>query len=179
MNAQSELTFEVVPSGSLAASSRQEIIDLCSAAYEEDFLYYLDLLPNPVHLLARHSGTLVSHAAWVTRWLQIEEDRILRTAYVEAVATAPKHQRRGYASAVMQRLTRCLDGFEIGALSPSDVRFYERLGWELWRGPLAARAKEGLLPTPGEEVMIYRLSGTPALDLNALLTVEWREGEVW
>ncbi len=179
MKARDGITFEVVSGRSISASCGQEIINLCSAAYEEDFRHYMELLPNPVHLLARRSGTLVSHAAWVTRWLQVKEDKVLRTAYVEAVATAPEYQRRGFASAVMQHLITHIDDFDIGALSPSDADFYERLGWELWRGPLAVRTEQCLMSTPGEEVMIYRLLRTPKLDLKNLLTVEWREGEVW
>ncbi len=57
--------------------------------------------------------------------------------------------------------------------------YYERLGWELWCGPLAIRTERGLVATPGEEVMILRLSKTPALDLDHRLTAEWRQGEVW
>jgi len=179
MKAQNEITFEIVSGDSISASYSQEIVNLCSAAYEEDFRYYLELLPNPVHLLARQSNILVSHAAWVTRWLQVNEDKVLRTAYVEAVATAPEYQRQGFASAVMRHLVTCIDEFDMGALSPSDADFYERLGWELWRGQLAIRTEQGLMPTPEEEVMIYRLPRTPKLDLSNLVTVEWRQGEVW
>lgn len=176
---QDEITFELIASEHLSVAQRQEILTLCSAAYEEDFGPYLELLPNAVHLLARQSGLLVSHAAWVTRWLQINEDKLLQTAYIEAVATAPEYQRRGFGSAVMRRIVTCLDDFDIAALSPSEVAFYQRLGWELWRGQLAVRTKEGLMATPDEEVMIYRLPRTPELSLTEFLTVEWREGELW
>lgn len=180
MNFMSDkITFELIASENLSAQQRQEILTLCSAAYEEDFALYLELLPNAVHLLARQSGVLVSHAAWVTRWLQVNEGALLQTAYVEAVATAPEHQRRGFGSAVMRRVVTHLDDFDIAALSPSEHAFYERLGWELWRGQLAVRTRDGLLATPEEEVMIYRLPRTPQLSLTELLTVEWREGEVW
>lgn len=179
MEAQDEITFEIVSGDSLSAPDRQAIVDLCSAAYEEDFRPYLEVLPNPVHLLARRSNIPVSQAAWVTRWLQVNEGEVLRTAYVEAVATAPESQRQGLASAVMRHLVTYLDEFDVGALSPSDARFYERLGWQSWRGQLAVRTEQGLVPTPEEEVMIYQLARTPKLDLNDLLTVEWRQGEVW
>lgn len=174
-----EITFELIASENLSATQRQEILTLCSAAYEEDFSPYLELLNNPVHLLARQSNNLVSHAAWVTRWLQMNEGTILRTAYVEAVATAPEYQRRGIGSTVMQRVVTCLGDFDIAALSPSEIAFYQRLGWELWRGQLAVRTNGGLMTTPDEEVMIYRLPRTPQLALTELLTVEWREGELW
>ena len=180
MQTQNEITFEIVPRDKLSASESREILDLCSAAYEEDFQYYLKLLQNPVHILARRSGVLVSHAAWITRRLQINEDEMLKTAYVEAVATAPEHQRQGLGSALMLHLILQIKDFDIAALSPTDARFYERLGWEMWQGQLAIRTAQGLIPTPEEEVMIYRLPHTPQLNLNQLLTIEWREGgEVW
>ena len=108
----------------------------------------------------------------------------MRTAYVEAVATAPGHQRRGIATTVLQRLVDVVAAdptWQLAALSPSDAAFYERLGWELWRGPLAIRRDGHLEPSPDDEqVMIRRLPRTPAtLDLTALLTAEWREGELW
>ena len=108
----------------------------------------------------------------------------MRTAYVEAVATAPGHQRKGLATAVLQRLGEVVaadPSWELAALSPSDAAFYERLGWELWRGPLAIRRDGRLEPSPDDEqVMIQRLPRTPAtLDTTTLLTAEWREGELW
>jgi aminoglycoside 2'-N-acetyltransferase I len=173
------VTFEVVGAEQLSDTQSKEILELCSAAYEESFGYYLEALPTPVHILARQSGMLVSHAAWVTRWLQVDEGEMLETAYVEAVATAPEYQGRGYASAVMRQLITQLERYDLAALSPSNVAFYQRLGWEAWRGTLAIRTEGGLVFTPGEEVMIYRLPRTPALDLNSRLTAEWRPVEVW
>ena len=71
--------------------------------------------------------------------------------------------------------------WELAALSPSDAAFYERRGWERWRGPLAIRRDRHLEPSPeDEQVMIHRLPRTPAtIDTAALLTAEWREGELW
>ena len=60
------------------------------------------------------------------------------------------------------------------------MKFYERLGWELWRGRLGIRTLQGIESTPeDEEVMIMRLGKTPELDLKAFLTAEWRKGELW
>lgn len=106
------------------------------------------------------------------------------SAYVESVATAPDRRAQGLATAVLRRAAEVIaadHGWELGALSPSDFGFYARLGWELWRGPLAIRRADGIEPTPpDEQVMILRLPRTPpALITTALLTAEWREGELW
>jgi aminoglycoside 2'-N-acetyltransferase I len=177
--------LDVVPADALPAATRAEIIALCESAYGEDFTRWFEELPGSTHVLARNDdGLLVSHAAWVTRWLQPGDHPVLRTAYIEAVATAAKHQRRGCATAVLQRvgdLIRTEPMWELAALSPSDAGFYARLGWELWRGPLAIRRAGRLEPTPeDDQVMILRLPGTPAtLVTTALLTAEWRVGELW
>jgi aminoglycoside 2'-N-acetyltransferase I len=173
------LSLRIAPAGDLTPDQRQAIIELCTAAYAEDFGDFFEALPGSTHVLAYQDGLLVSHAAWVTRWLQPAGQEPLRTAYVEAVATHPAHQGRGYASAVMRHLATGIAGFELGGLSPSDPAFYGRLGWELWQGPLAIRLADGLQPTPGEQVMILRLPRTPPLELTAQLTAEWRKAELW
>ncbi len=173
------LILKVVSSTDLSEGVRQEIVGLCTRAYEEDFTSLWQTFSEAVHVLAYQREILVSHALWVTRWLQAGDLAPLRTAYVEAVATEPAFQRRGYATAVMRRLAKAIAGYELGGLSPSDEAFYARLGWELWRGPLFIRTESGPQPTPGEQVMILRLKQTPPLDLGASLSAEWRAGEVW
>jgi aminoglycoside 2'-N-acetyltransferase I len=177
--------LEVVTADALGDTVRAEIIKLCESAYGEDFSRLFDELPGSVHILARDAGgVLVSHAEWVTRWLQPAGHQVLRTAYVEAVATAPAQQGQGHATAVLRRVNAALAAdstWELGALSPSHPALYARAGWELWRGPLAIRGKNGIEPTPPDErVMILRLPRTPpTLVTTSLLTAEWRPGELW
>ncbi len=177
--APDSLTLSRIAANDLGQPQRAEIIALCTAAYEEDFADMFDMLPGSIHVLARLNGQLVSHAAWVTRWLQPAGLPVLRTAFVEAVATAPEHQGKGFASAVLRDVANRITAYDLGALSPSDAAFYERLGWELWRGPLGIRTEHGVKPTPGEEAMVLRLPKTPPLDLNSGLTAEWRVGDLW
>ena len=178
------IQLDVAGASALGREARHEIITLCEAAYQESFSHLFEQLPGSVHVLARgEDGTLLSHAEFVPRWLQTAGHE-MRTAYVEAVATAPGRQRQGLATAVLQRLGEVVTAdpaWQLAALSPSDAAFYERRGWELWRGPLAIRRDGHLEPSPDEEqVMIQRLPRTPAtLDTMALLTAEWREGEPW
>ena len=122
---------------------------------------------------------MVSHAMWVTRWLQAGNQPPLRTAYVEMVATEPQFQGRGLASAVMRRLATAIDDFEMGGLCPAEPMLYTKLGWVFWQGPLFIRTGEGLLSTTETQIMILRLSKTPPLDLTLPLSAEWREGELW
>lgn len=172
--------IQVIPASRLSSALRSEILALCQRAYEEDLGPLFETFQGAVHLLGWSAGRLVSHALWVTRFLQAGSGPLLRTAYVEAVATDPDQQRRGYAAIIMRRLVEEIQDYDLGALSPFSVEYYARLGWELWRGPLFIRQEDVLLPSPeDEEVMIYRLPLTPRLDLHDSLSAEWREGELW
>ncbi|WP_432421879.1 GNAT family N-acetyltransferase [Rhodoplanes serenus] len=158
-----------------------EAVALCSAAYEEPFADHVEALrqAGAVHLFGRRNEQLVAHLAWVERHLQVPDGPMLRTAYVEAVATRPDAQRQGYASALLRRFVACVGDFHLAALSPSDPAFYARLGWETWRGPLFQRRADRWEATPEDEMMIHRLPATPPLDLDVPISIEWRPGEVW
>lgn len=175
------LQLAIVPGDAAPADIRAEILDLCNAAYGEDLTELFGTFGPATHVLGRIGGRLVSHAMWVTRWLQPEGDEPLRTAYVEMVATHPDHQRRAYASAVMRRLVEEISReYALAALCTGTEAFYARLGWTLWRGPLAIRRPEGgLLPTPDERIMVMAVSHRPLPDLDAPLSAEWRRGELW
>jgi aminoglycoside 2'-N-acetyltransferase I len=167
----------------LDTSARNAIVDLCIAAHqEEDFRNLFSYVPaGGLHVLAFADKQLVSHALVTTRWLQPEGHPVLRTAYIDAVATLPGFQGQGHGSALMQSLASRIDGeCVIGCLETDRVEFYERLGWKLWRGPLAGRSEHGLIPTPEQRgIMVLQLSQTPALDLDSMLTIECQPSRIW
>jgi aminoglycoside 2'-N-acetyltransferase I len=177
----SPLRLTVHPGNQVDRALRNAIIDLCTRAYAEDFTELMAAPTDCVHVLGWVDDQVVSHALWVTRWLQVGEGPLLRTAYVEAVATDPAQQNHGFATLVMRRVAAEIQDFELGALSPFSVEWYARLGWEQWHGPLFIRTAEGLLRTAAEDghVMILRLPQTPTLDLTAPLSAGWRVGELW
>ncbi len=179
---EDKFTLRVMESWRLNQVQRAAIVAVCTRAYAEDASDLFEMFPHATHVLGMLGNRLVSHALWVTRLLQVDGSTTLNTAYVEAVATDPHFQRRGFASAVLRHLAREVDrlAFDLAALSPSDPAFYARLGWELWRGPLFIRTARGLERSPAEEqVMILRLTRTPPLDLTRALSAEWRRGELW
>jgi aminoglycoside 2'-N-acetyltransferase I len=174
------LSILVVKASDLTNGQQHEILSLCSRAYKEDFALYLQLLTSATHVLAYVGNELASHAAWVERELHQEGIPALRTAYIEAVATLPEHQRKGYGSAVLNAIPPLIQQYDIGALSPSEQGFYARLGWVIWEGPLAYIQGADLVETPEEEVMVYYLPRTPkSLNVTAKLIADWRPGEVW
>ena len=175
----SPLRIERAQSAALTSSHVDAVRILCDAAYETNTAPYFASLGPGEHLLGTLDGVLVSHLMWVTRWLQPRGEAMLRTAYIEMVATAPRHQGRGYATALLKHVVPLLSEFDLAALSPATENLYARLGWRFWRGPLFVRRDDDLIPTPEERVMILLLPRTPALDLDLPLSVEWRAGEVW
>src|SRR5262249_47876262 len=165
----------------LNADTRAAIIHVCRTAHQEDdFIHLFSYIPSGgIHVLAYRDQELVSHAVATTRWLQPEGLPLLRTAYVDAVATLPAYQGQGIGSTVMRHLASVISEYEIACLETERVSFYAQVGWEAWRGPLAGRRGTQLLPTPDQKgIMILRLARTPPLDLDRLLAIEY-DGRIW
>lgn len=165
----------------LDAATRRAIIDVCIAAHQvEDFQHLFTYIPaGGRHFLAYRAQELVGHAVVTTRWLQPQDLPLLRTAYVDAVATLPSYQGQGIGSALMRHLALGITDYEIACLETDRVGFYARLGWEEWRGPLAGRKGTERLPTPDQKgIMVLRLVRTPSVNLEGGLTIEY-DGRIW
>lgn len=175
------ITVTAMRTEELNAATRTAIIQLCIAAHqEEDFAHLFTYIPvGGYHFLAYREQELVSHAVVTTRWLQPEGQSLLKTAYIDAVATLPAYQRQGIGSTVMRQLAVGIADYEIACLETDRVSFYAQVGWEEWRGPLAGRKGTERLPTPDQKgIMILRLAHTPLLDLDGSLTIEY-DGRLW
>ncbi|HEX6678087.1 MAG TPA: hypothetical protein VF486_24105 [Actinomycetes bacterium] len=82
----------------------------------------------------------------------------------------------------MQEVGRIIErGYQLGAPSTGRRGFYERFGWERWRGPTFVASPTSLVRTPEDDdsVMVLRTPATTDLDLAAPLTCDWRPGDVW
>jgi aminoglycoside 2'-N-acetyltransferase I len=144
---------------------------------EEDWQHSI----GGVHFILRLDGVLVAHASVVERELEISGAPI-KTGYVEAVATEPARQGQGYGTAVMREVNSYVtDGYALGALGTGSQGFYERLGWQIWRGPTGVRTPTGVQRTADEDgyILVLPTPSSPALDLDALITCGWRPGDVW
>lgn len=176
------MNIVVAKTEEIDAGMREQVIRLCIAAHNEpSFTYLFEWVPaGGLHVMATLNGEVVGHAMATTRWLQPEGLPMLRTAYVDAVSTAPALQGQGIGSAVMRYLIEQLAGYEVACLETDRPAFYERLGWQRWRGRKAGRDGERLVMTPDEQiVMVYALVQTPALNLADLLTIECQPGRIW
>lgn len=175
-----------LPTAQLTAAEIDAIHELLRAAFEgdehggfteEDWQHSV----GGQHFLLEVDGKIIAHASVVQRELNVGGTPI-RTGYVEAVATAPGHQRKGYGTAVMSAVERHLtENFDLGALGTGSQAFYVRLGWQIWRGPTYVRTRTGTQRTADEDgyILILATPTSPALDLSDPISCEWRPGDVW
>jgi aminoglycoside 2'-N-acetyltransferase I len=133
------------------------------------------------HFIVEVEGRIVSHAAVVERTLHVA-GTALRTGYVEAVATVPAEQGRGYGTSMMHAVNKLIErDFELGVLGTGSQGFYERLGWRVWQGPSSVLTASDELATPDDDgYIMYLLTPTsPLLDARSPIACEWRPGDVW
>jgi aminoglycoside 2'-N-acetyltransferase I len=134
-----------------------------------------------VHFVLDLDGRIVTHASVVEREIQVD-GRPFQTGYVEAVATAPDRQGSGFGSLVMADVSAYIrERFELGALGTGRHAFYQRLGWLTWLGPSSVRTADGRRPTPDDDgyILVLPTAASPALDLAAPISCEWRPGDAW
>ena len=134
-----------------------------------------------MHALIWEGPALIGHASLIQRRL-LHHGRALRAGYVEAVAVRADRQRRGHGAVMMAALERILRGaYDLGALGSTDegAPFYRARGWQLWRGPSSALTPAGVRRTPADDGAIYVFELAVPLDLDAELTCDWRDGDVW
>ncbi len=134
-----------------------------------------------VHAWVSGEAGLISHGSVVPRTIECA-GHTLHAGYVEAVATLAERRREGHGAAVMTRLNEVIaERYDLGVLSTGTPAFYETVGWELWRGPTFVDSPRGRERTPDDDgdVMIFRTSRSPSLDLDAAIVCDWRPGDVW
>jgi aminoglycoside 2'-N-acetyltransferase I len=176
--ATSTADVRVVPTAALPAGIRS-LLDEAFAGRFDDTDW--DHAVGGHHVVVTDGGAVVAHAAVVPRDLHVDGHPV-DAGYVEAVATAPARRREGFGTRVMEAagdVVRRHHG--IGALSTGAHAFYERLGWERWRGPTFVRRGHDLVRTPEEDdgIMVLRFGPSAGVDLTAPLSCEARTGDDW
>jgi aminoglycoside 2'-N-acetyltransferase I len=134
-----------------------------------------------IHVVAFDGDDVVAHASAVPRTIVVS-DRDFDAGYVEAVATSPARQGAGIGTQVMEALDELIrDRWELGVLSTGRPTFYEKLGWERWRGPSYVIKEQGTVRTEDEDdgLMVLRFGASAAIDLTSPITCYDRPGDAW
>jgi aminoglycoside 2'-N-acetyltransferase I len=135
-----------------------------------------------VHVLVRADARVVGHASAVPRRLRFADQPWRTVGYVEAVATDPGHQGRGVGRRTMLALHEEIERrWPVALLSTGRATgFYERLGWERWRGLSYTRTADDVVPDDEHGgLMILRLDASAVPDLAVAVTCEDRRGDAW
>jgi aminoglycoside 2'-N-acetyltransferase I len=178
-------SLSVCASDEISGADRARLWELWQAAFDgrqgfdrhdEEHTY------GGVHVLARSGEEILGHAAVVPREIVVGE-RPFAAGYVEGVAVLPARQRTGVGRAVMRLLMSELRArHDLGVLSTGRARgFYERLGWERWRGPSYVLTAGGPLRTAADDdgLMVLRFGPSAGVDLTAAIACHDRSGDVW
>ncbi len=176
------VTLHVASTAALSTSVLSDVRALLDTAFEgaftdEDWNHAI----GGVHVWVSGSRDVISHGSLVERRL-VCSGETLRVGFVEAVATAAAHRRKGYGATVMKQIARLIrERHALGVLSTGTHAFYESVGWERWRGPTFVEGPRGRERTPGDDgdVMILRTPRSPLLDLDGDIVCDWRLGDVW
>jgi aminoglycoside 2'-N-acetyltransferase I len=134
-----------------------------------------------IRVLVLDGARPVATAAVVPRVLVVGAQRF-DAGYVEGVATAPDRAGEGLGARAMAEATQLVrDRHQLGGLSTGLQGYYERFGWERWRGPTYVRHADRLERTPGEDdgVMVLRVGPSADIDLTDPIVCESRAGDDW
>jgi aminoglycoside 2'-N-acetyltransferase I len=176
------VTLNQASTEALSGALRAELRSLVDDAFESDFSDDdWNHALGGVHVWLTAANRVISHASVVERTLVCSGEPV-QVGYVEAVATLPARRYRGYGSIVMTRVGELIhERFALGALSTGTHAFYERLGWERWRGPTLVDGPRGRERTADDDgsIMILRTPRSPHLDLDGDIVCDSRAGDVW
>jgi predicted acetyltransferase len=180
------MQFKIIAAQDLNTQQRQQIAELCFAAFDEDPWSQYAFMQKAIHIVGLLDNQIVSHALWTDRTFIINDSVIVKTAYVEYVTTDYTMRGKGLASQLLRYLVDALTDLEYGlaALQPEDEAFYKKLSWTSWWGDLYIKQDASTYLTDDYEIMLYPLS-TKVKELLShsseedTICTDWREGEAW
>ena len=142
-----------------------------------------DIGPGPHVVAEDDDGILLAHACVVWVPLTVGATTV-RAGYLEDVATRADVRGRGYGTAVVTAAHPLIrEQADLGFLATGSQPFYERLGWERWRGASSVVEADGSrTPTPDEDpyLMVLRFPETPELSVDQPVSRPRRDpDEAW
>jgi GNAT superfamily N-acetyltransferase len=169
----------------LATHIRQEVLEMCNAAFGIPFDALFEMLPpDGLHVIGRlDDDKLVAHLVITDRYLRTEGHPHFRTAYFDAVATHPDFRKRGYAGALINKaLEICSGRYDLLALATNEPTLYSKHGCVKWQGMQINETEDGKgVENSAEQnnLMILPCDVSLKLDLSKPMTANWRPGGGW
>jgi len=180
------MQFKIIAAQDLNTQQRQQIAELCFAAFDEDPWSQYTFMQNAVHIVGILDDNIVSHALWTDRVFTINGNFTVKTAYIEYVTTDYHMRGKGLASQLLRYLTDILTtlDYELAALQPEDGAFYKKLDWIPWWGDLYIKQGASTYLTDDNQIMLFPLSANLKERLSQhsevnTICADWREGELW
>lgn len=143
---------------------------------EEDWQHTLGGTRFVGHL----NNQLIAHGSVVPRQMQVD-DQIIEVGYVEGIAIAPDHWRKGYGSQLMEEITRyCNSKYSISILSTDEQAFYKKHGWSNFDGESYV-STNGIVTRSAEEVegLMILFGLDQAMVSPRKVVCESRAGDAW
>jgi aminoglycoside 2'-N-acetyltransferase I len=175
------LLIETIRTYSISDSLRKEVLDLCNTAFGQPFDILFSLLPpDGTHLLGREDGRLVAHLVITDRAMRFGENAWMRAAYIDAVATHPDFQKRGFAGDLLSLASDlCRERYDLQALSTNAPDLYTRHAFLKWSGKMLIEGEFGEGTTETEEqgtLMVLFSHRSKITDFTLPVTSNWRPG---
>ena len=173
--------ISVIPDTEVTAAQRTEIRALLDAAFEGDFSDDdADHAAGGLRVIV-HAGTeIIGHAALIARSMTID-GRAQSVGYLEGVAVMPALQGKGIGRDLLAHtslLTK--EHYEIAMLSTGEHEFYEKFGWQRFRGQSYVTENGVILRTADEDAGLMLLAEQPTWNVTGCQIVcDWRTGDVW
>lgn len=179
------MMFKTIKVKDLDQQQRQQISELCFAAFDEAPWDQYKFMQDATHIVAILDNQIVSHALWTDRVFTID-DITSHVAYIEYVTTDHKLRGKGLASELLKYLINTLIklNYDLAALQPEDEAFYQKIGWETWQGSLYINHDKSIDFSEDVQIMLYPLNNqlsdkVSSSSKNNLIYSDWREGEIW
>jgi Acetyltransferase (GNAT) domain len=154
----------ILADSKLSSEERAEIDAVCDQAFgtvvghEEESTGYTWVMSNDWHVVVKQAGIFVSHTGIVERIATVA-GALVRLGGIGGVATFPNLQKRGLASAAMQKAAGFMRDslkvdFGLLVCAKETKPFYSKLGWQEVVGPLIIDQPRGKVTFNGVTMIL-------------------------
>jgi GNAT superfamily N-acetyltransferase len=143
----------------LNADVRAAVIELCAAAFEDDFSRLFERRVGAGHLIAYANDEVVGHLCWTYRRFVDRTGAEFLLRWVEAVAVRLDWQGIGLGSRMMERACALPSGVPGMALMAARESFYSRLGWIQWEGDVVFEGYAETGEQADDPIMVWSAEG--------------------